>query len=131
MAVKDRNVLPSANFAISRLVVPVVTAISQTSVVAFTYTPGFAFQIVRVRSYNKAKAGAVAGVLKVSTRSAVAAVTFTTATEVAQTLSTTLANVQGSATDAITLEYTSDGSGVLTNGGIVVEIRPQHMNGEA
>lgn len=130
MAVKDKNVLPSAVIASDKQVVAIVTAVSQTGVVAYSYTPGYRFQLTRVRSYCRVKAGAVSGAVKISTRTAVTTVTFTTATEVAQTLSTTLANIQGSATDAITIEYTSDGSGVLTNGFAILEFRPLGMNGE-
>jgi hypothetical protein len=129
MAVKDRNVAKDAVVASDKAVVAIVTAISQTGVVAFKYTPGYAFQVTRVRTYNLAKAGAVAGNLKIGTRTAVALV-FTTASEVAHVLSTTLANVQGSASEAITIEYTTDGSGVLTNGFVVIEFRPRPMNGE-
>lgn len=112
------------------LIIPLITAISQTGVVSFSITPGYAFQVVRVRSYNLVKAGAVSGNLKVGGRTA-AALTFTSATEVAQTLSTTLANLRGSATEALTLEYTTDGAGVLTNGFVHVVTRPFPMHGEA
>lgn len=123
--VTDRKVARSAAIASQRIVVPLVTAISQTGVVAFKYTPGYAFRVVRVRSYALAKAGAVAGKVKVATREAVAALSFTTATEVGQTLSATDANVLGTSAEALSVEYTSDGSGVLTNGVVVIEIRPQ------
>jgi hypothetical protein len=129
MAVKDRNVAKDAVVASDKAVVAIITAISQAGVVAFKYTPGYAFQVTRVRTYNLAKAGAVSGNLKIGTRTAVA-LTFTSATEVAHVLSTTLANVQGSASEAITVEYTTDGSGVLTNGFVVIEFRPRPMNGE-
>lgn len=129
MAVKDRNVAKDAAVASDKAVVAIITAISQTGVVAFKYTPGYAFQITRIRTYNLAKAGAVSGNAKVGTRTA-AALTFTAATEVAHTLSTTLANIQGSASEAITIEYTTDGSGALTNGFVIIEFRPRPMNGE-
>lgn len=124
-AITDKKVLRSAAVAIQRLVVPLVTATSQTDLVAFKYTPGYAFRIVRVRSYNAAKAGTLAGKVKIATREAVAALTFTAATEVAQTLSATDANKKGTAAEALSVEYTSDGSGALTNGYVVIEIRPQ------
>lgn len=130
MAVKDKNVKPDAVIASDKQVVAIVTAVSQSGVVAYSYTPGYRFQLTRVRSYCRVKAGTIAGAVKVSTRTAVTTVTFTQATEVAQTLSTTLANIQGSATDAITIEYTSDGTGALTNGFVVLEFRPLGMNGE-
>ena len=130
MAVKDRNVLPTAAIASKAQSVEVVTAISLTSAVVHSFTPSVDYQITRVRSFCRTKAGAVSFVVKVGTRSAVAAGVFTAATEVGATLSTTLANVKGSSSEAVTIELTTDGTGVLTNGRIVLEFRPQHMNGE-
>lgn len=120
----DARISKAAAVARQRLAVALVTAISQTGVVAFSFTPGYAFEVVRVRSYCLLKAGTVTGKVKVSTREAVPALAFTTATEVGATLATTAADRKGSASDAITIEYTSDGAGVLTNGFVVVEIRP-------
>lgn len=111
--------------------IALVTAISQTGVVAFSYTPGYRFKIVRVRSYCLLKAGTVTATLLVGARTAVTTIGFTTATEVAQTLSTTAANIKGSATEAIILQYTTDGSGVLTNGFVIVDFRPFPMRGES
>lgn len=130
MAVKTRNVLPADPLAKDKISVALIVAISQTGVVSWKYTPAYDFQITRVRTYCLTKAGAVSGNLKVGTRTA-CTLTLTAATEVSNTLSTTLANVQGSSTEAITVEYTTDGSGALTNGHVIIEVRPQHMNGEA
>ena len=107
-----------------------ITAISQTGVVAFSYTPKFAFQIVRVYTYCLVKAGTVTCAISVGARTAVTSIAFTTATEVEGTLSTTRANIVGSSSEALTFAYTSDSSGVLTNGSIVAVIRPFPMHGE-
>lgn len=123
--VTDRKVARSAAIAKDRIVVPLPTATSQTGVVAFKYTPGYAFRLERVRSYARVKADTISGKVKIATREAVPALSFTQATEVDQTLSTTDADVIGAANEAISLEYTSDGSGALTNGVVVIEIRPQ------
>lgn len=131
MAVKDKNVQPAAVIASDKDATEVVTAISLTSAVVYAYTPGYDYQLVRVRSFCRTKAGTVTFVVKVGTRTAVATGVFTAATEVAATLSTTLANVQGSSTEATTIELTTDGSGVLTNAKVFLEWRPRHMNGEA
>ena len=131
MAVKDRNVLPSAVVASDKQLFVLVTAVSQTSQVAYKYTPGYDFQLTRVRSYCLTKAGAVSYVVKAGGRTAVSAGVFTAATEVGATLSATLANIQGSSTEAITVEYTTDGTGALTNGFLVLEFRSRHMNGES
>jgi hypothetical protein len=131
MGVKDRNVLPAAAIAKRVTEAFVNPPISQASIVVFSYTPGYRFQLSRVRSFCRTKAGAVSFVVKVGGRSAVAAGTLTAATEVAQTLSTTLANLQGSTTEAITIEMTTDGSGAVVDGRIILEFRPRPMDGEA
>lgn len=129
MKIRDQNVHPSANFAKEVIPVRLITAISQTSVVAESYTPGNKFQIVKVSSWCSAKAGTVTAVVKVGGRVA-ASVTFTAGTENVPTLSTTLANLRGSATEAITVEYTTDGTGALTNGMINIVYRPRPMAGD-
>lgn len=130
MAVRDRHIDRDARVARETITIPLVTAVSQTDVVAHSFTPGFPFEVVAVSTYNSNKAGAVAGVLKVGGRTAVAAVSFTDETEVEQTVTDTVANRRGSAAEAITLEYTSDGSGALTNGSVSVTIRPLGLRGE-
>lgn len=123
MRIQDKHIHPSASFAQQRLVAPLVTAVSLTGAVIFSFLPGYRFQVTRIRSFCRAKAGTVTAVVKVGTRTA-ASITFTSATEVAQTLSTTLANLRGTASEAITIEITTDGSGALTNGHVVLEFRP-------
>lgn len=123
MRIQDKHIHPGSAFAHQRLVAPVGTAVSLTDAVVFSFLPGYRFQITRIRSFCRTKAGTVTAVVKVGTRTA-ASITFTAATEVAQTLSTTLANLRGTAAEAITIELTSDASGVLTNGHIVLEVRP-------
>lgn len=119
---RDQNVHPTAAFAKKEIVVALPTAISQTGRVAFKYTPGYKFDVIRIRTSNAVKAGAVTGKVKVGTRTA-SDITFTSGAEVGQTLSSTEADLEGSASEALSVEYTSDGSGVLTNGQVVIEIR--------
>lgn len=123
MRIQDKHIHPSAAFAQQRLVAPLVTVVSLTSAVVFSYLPGYRYQITRIRSFCRTKAGVVTAVVKVGTRTA-ASITFTAATEVAQTLSATLADLRGTATEAITIELTTDGTGALNNGHIVIEARP-------
>lgn len=131
MAVKDRHIEADSKIALQHIVIPIDSAISLTGAVVFSYLPGFAYRVVRVRSYCRVKAGVVTAQLKISTRAATAAVSaFTTATEVDSPLHATPANVVGSSTEALTLELTTDGSGVLTNGLITVAMRPQGLRGE-
>lgn len=129
MQIRNQNVNPSSQIGRKTLVIPLLVAISQTGVVSFKYTPGYKFQVVAVKTYCLTKAGAVAGTLKVGGRTA-ASLTITAATEVTATLSTTKANLRGSATEAITVEYTTDGSGALTNGMVILAIRPYPMSGD-
>lgn len=131
MGISDKKLLKTNHTGRARLVVPVITALSLTSAVIFSWTPGFTFQIAAaVSSFTRTKAGVVTAVVKVGTRTA-ATIVFTAATEVQNALSTTLANLQGSATEAITVELTTDGSGVLANAQLVISVRPRPMNGEA
>lgn len=129
MSVHDKHVAKAAKTALKHLNAAVVTAISLTDAVIYSFTPGYRFQIERIRSFCRTKAGTVTAVVKVGTRTA-ASITFTAATEVAQALSSTLADLQGSASEAITIELTTDGSGALTNGAIVISIRPRDMHGD-
>lgn len=130
MGISDKKLLTTNHSARARLPVAVVTAINLTGAVVFSWTPGYTYQITSIKSFNRTKAGAVSAVVKVGTRTA-ATVTFTAATEVASTLSTTLANIQGSATEAITIELTTDGTGALTNAFVTISMRPRPLNGEA
>jgi hypothetical protein len=127
--IRNQNVHKAADFVKQPLVAGIVTAISLTSAVVFSFLPGYKYEIARIRSFCRTKAGTVTAVVKVGTRTA-ASITFTAATEVAQTLSTTLANLRGSATEAITIELTTDGSGVLTNAHLVITIRPRPLAGD-
>jgi hypothetical protein len=130
MKMRNQNVHAAADFPKQRLPLEVVTAISLTSAVVKSITPGYRFQVVGVRSFCRTKAGTVTYVVKVGTRTAVASGVFTAATDVAATLSAVLANIRGSSTEAITIELTTDGSGVLTNAHIEVIIRPFPLAGE-
>lgn len=123
MRIQDQHLHPGAAFAHQRLVASINTAISLTAAVVFSFLPGYRFQVTRIRSFCRVKADVVTAVVKVGTRTA-ASVTFTSATEVAQTLSATLANLRGTAAEAITVELTTDGAGALTNGTLVIEVRP-------
>lgn len=130
MAVRNKNVSRDATIARRVLPVAIPTATSLTDAVVFSFLPGESYRLVRARSFCRTKAGTVTFKVKVGTREAVASGTFTAATEDAQTLSTTLANVKGSASEAITIELTTDGSGALTNGVVVLEYRPSPLANE-
>jgi hypothetical protein len=124
MGVRDINIERTAQTPRKILIVPIVTAISQTGVVFWKFTPGYAFRITKIRSFARTVTGTITSVVKVSTRTAMAAAAPVAATDTNHTLSTTAANLRGSATDAITLELTTDGSGAATNLAYHIEIRP-------
>jgi hypothetical protein len=126
---RNQGIHRAADFPKQHLHAPIITALSLTSAVVYSFTPGFAFRFARIRSFCRTKAGTVTAVVKVGTRTA-ASITFTAATEVAQTLDALLANVKGSASEAITIELTTDGSGVLANAFVIMTIRPWPLNGE-
>jgi hypothetical protein len=108
----------------------IITAISLTSAVVASFKPKYKYQIERIVTYCRTKAGTVTAVVKVGTRT-VATLTFTAATEVEATVSSTLANLRGSSTEAITIELTTDGSGALTNGNVTIVFRPYPLQGES
>lgn len=124
---RNQNIDKAADFPKQPLCIDLATAINLTGAVVFSFTPGYKYQIARIESFCRVKAGTVTAVVKVGGRTA-ASITFTSATEVAQALSATLANIRGSATDAITVELTTDGTGALTNGNLVILYRPWPLN---
>jgi hypothetical protein len=117
-------------------VIPLPTAINLTDAVLADIVPGFAGEIVGIQAYNRVKAGTVT--LKCSTgganfgagRSAMTNLSPTTAVREACTLSTTLANRRFTSTEAIRVAITTDGSGALTNGLLVITVRPRPQQGE-
>jgi|SRR5215471_16117945 len=129
--ITDRDISPASSVIGEKVDVACAPGTGLAGVVTYSYTPGFSFQLTRVRSFTRTKTGAVSFVVKVGTRTAVAAGTFTAATEVAQVLSTTIANLRGSNTEAITITTTTDGTGALADGHIVLEFRPWPVAGEA
>lgn len=128
--IRDQGVHRTANFPRLPYVNEIVTAISLTGAVVSSILVGYKFEIVRVRSFCRTKAGAVSYVVKAGARTAVSAGVFTAATDVAATLSTTKANLRGTASEAVTIELTTDGTGALTNGKVLIWIKPWPLNGE-
>lgn len=133
MAVKDINVSrTSANFAKELIRLQIgATATGQTGKQPDGVIPGFAFEIVKVEVNALTVTATISvDVLIGSTSCLTGAVTPVAATPTAGTLSSTLANKRGTATEAINVQYTSNGSGAMTNGIVSVWIRPIPANGE-
>jgi hypothetical protein len=131
MAVEDRNVHKDAKFPLKEFDVYFTTAVSQTDKEVFNWLPGFQFEVVDVQIYCETEAGAVTADVKVGGTSALASEpAFASATRVAGALHATLGNRRGTATQALTVEYTSDGTGALTNGRVIVTIAKIPRQGE-
>jgi hypothetical protein len=131
MAVKDSKIAADAKVAIERLVIPIITAVSITDLIAFAFVPGHPFEIVGAQCYARTEAGTVTADVKIQTVSALNAVmAFATGSRVDAVLATALASRRGSATDAINVHFTTDGTGALTNGFVVVSYRPVPLQGE-
>jgi hypothetical protein len=109
------------------LVIPVTTAVSQTAVRSFTYTPGFAFRITSVRSYCRTLAGTVSAQIRVAGDTASvldSAITFTDSTQRLFTVKAAKRRTGFGSTRALSVFFTTDGSGVLTNGFVILRIKP-------
>jgi hypothetical protein len=132
VAIKDTNVLPTANIGLECIRLAIgTTATGQTAKIPDAVKPGFDFRIVRVEVNALTVTATISvDVLIGSTSCLTGAVTPVAATPTLGTLSTTLANVCGISTDTLNVAYTSNGSGAATNGIVSVWIRPQPMNGE-
>ena len=131
MAIHDKHIKPTAKVAEKELVVSLTTATSQSAVKALAFTPGHAFEIVKVKTWCSAITTTVsADVLIGSTSALSSAASFTATTENSATLSTTKANVQGDSDDQIVVTYTTGASGALTNGRVIVVYRIFPLAGE-
>lgn len=107
------------------------SATSQTGKKAAGITPGFPFQVVKVEVDALTVTPAASVDVQIGTTSVLAgAITPVAATPTAGTLSTTLANLKGTATSVLSALYTTDGSGAFTNCHVSIWIRPRPLNGE-
>jgi len=132
MSVTDNKINQNAKVALECIRLALgTTATGQTGKQTDGVIPGYDFQVVKVE-VNALTVTATISVdcLIGSTSVLSSAITPVAATPTAGTLSTTLANVRGSSTEAINLQYTSNGTGAATNGFVSVWIRPQPLNGE-
>jgi len=131
MSVTDARVNKSANHAVHTLNFPITTAISQTALLAGAWTPGFKFQVIKVSVFATAVTATITADVQIGGTSVLTgAVTPVAGTETAGTLSSTLKNVRGSASQQLQIKYTSNGTGAGTNLMVSVQIRPYPLNGE-
>ncbi len=132
MAVTDKKIHKDAKVALQPISVSLVTAISQTDLKAFAFKPGYEFEIVSVQTFCSAEAGTVTADVKIGTVSALASpANFTAGTRVDATLSATVLNRRGTSASELNVHYTTDATGSLTNGRVIIVIRPRPLNQEA
>jgi len=99
------------------------TAISQTAKKVDGVTPGYAFEVVSVEVNATTVAATISVDVQIGATSVLASpITPVAATPTEGTLGT---SVRGGAAAAISLLYTSNGTGAATNGFVTVWIRPQ------
>lgn len=105
--------------------------ISQANVLYDSFVPGYAFEIVDVQHFAEGVTAAADYDVDIGAASALAAHEVPTAdTREDAVLATALASRRGSATDAINLRCTTDGSGLLVGLKVHVTIRPTRMAGD-
>jgi len=129
--ITDSDMSPVAAVTSEKVDIACNPAINLASVPVWTYTPGFAFQFLRARSFCRNMVGTVTFAVSVGGRTAVTGALFTTGAEVNAALSAVMANLRGSKTEAISLLITSNGTGALTDGHVVLEFRPWPVAGES
>lgn len=132
MAVKDVNVAQDAKVALECILLTApATAVSQTDLEVDEVIPAYAFEVERVEVHATAVTATITCDVKIGTTSVLSAVVTPVAnTATAGTLSSTLANIRGTSSEAIRLHYTSNASGAATALKARVWIRPLPMNGE-
>jgi len=115
-----------ATFGTRKFIVPIISAVGQAAVKALEINPGYAFRITKVESYCLNRVAAVTGDVKIGAVSVLqAAAVFTPATRVNAPLVGGAAKFRGGkATDSINVHYTTDGTGALTNGFLVITLEP-------
>lgn len=131
MAVTDQKIHPNAKVALVPITVGITTAISQTDTKAQSVIPGFKFEVVKVEVWASAVTATISAQVKIGTTSVLTgAVTPVAGTPTAGTLVSSRTSRRGSATDALNIEYTTNGSGAATNLRVTVWVRPYPLNGE-
>lgn len=133
MAVTDRKIRKDAKTAIKHVPVPLVTvAASQTNKEFARVRPGYKFEVVGVETYAEADTNVTDVRVLIDTKVVLSAnVAVTGGSRVAGTLSATLANRRGTATEDIILQYTSGATPTITNGMVHLMLRPRPLNAEA
>lgn len=131
MAVTDIRVHRDAKLNWKAVSFPLVSATSQTALKEGSFSPGFAFEIMRVEVYAKTVTATISVDVKIGSTSALAsAVTPVADTATAATLSTTLTSRRGTSSEAVNLHYTSNGTGAVTKCTVYVWVKPIPAGGD-
>lgn len=131
MAVTDAKIHPNNKSARQPIAVPIITALSQTDLKALSHVLGFKFEVVAVHVWATAVTATISVNVKIGTTSVLTgAITPVAGTEVVGTLAASRLTRRGSATDALNVEYTTNGSGAATNLRVTVWVRAYPLNGE-
>lgn len=134
MSINSKNVSRNAGFARESIQLALGTsATSQTAKLVDSVTIPYPFQVLSVEAWALTVTSTMTFDVQIGTTSVLSAqVTPVAATKTAATLSTTVANTQNTtSTGALSLLYTSGGSGAATNAFVTVWIRPLGMQGDS
>lgn len=132
MSVTDAKLNPAAKSVTKVLTVPIITAINQAAVKAMSFTPGHRFEVVSVKVWSTAITATITADVKIGATSVLTgAVTPVAGTEVSGALVASRTARRGSASDALNIEYTTNGTGAGTNLRVTVTYRVYPLNGES
>lgn len=92
-----------------------------------SFVPGYPFEIVGVQHFAEEVVATGTAMVRIAARDAVSAITPVTGTRGDATLSTTPANLVGTASEAINLLCTTNAAGLLEGLKVHVTIRPQGL----
>lgn len=133
MAVTDKKADNKAKFVRKEIVVPLSLLTAATTEVEYKWTPGYAFEVLEIRSYCKSNTN-VTFQVKVGGRSALSggsAATPVALTDTKHAIHATMANVNGSATEALSVEAISGATPALPAGSVTVVIRAHPIGADA
>lgn len=133
MAVTDKKMDVNANTAREQIDFSIITAVSQAGVLFGANTPGYRFQVVKVAAFAVTVTATITVDVQIGGVSVLTGpITPVAGTEVAGTLTSTLANLRPSGTNnQLQVKLTTNGSGAATNLTVFVWIRPYPLNQDA
>lgn len=129
MAVVSKKVLNTDPLGSQLVDFTIVTSTSQAGVKFGQVTPGYRFKVTKVSVFAVTVTATISVDVQINGTSVLSsAITPTAGNEVAGTLSSTLANLLGTASNPLQVFLTTNGTGAATNLSVMVYIRPYPMN---